>query len=124
MSALDASKETYELMEIDGRAVLFTNSRLDRATVPEGLFCYDVRDSDNLDGSFAEIKSFIGVNHWGTILCREALPLDESGSYYPEDWSFSGERMDVPAYQQADDAQLVGMLGMEPPGQGMAMEQQ
>ena len=124
MALLDAMKEDYELMEIDGRAALFTNSRLDRDTVPEGLSCYDVRDSDNLDGSFAEIKPFVRVNHWGTILCREALPLDEAGSYYPEDWSFSGERMDVPAYQQADDAQLAGMLGIKPPGQGMAVEQQ
>lgn len=124
MALLDAMKEDYELMEIDGRAALFTNSRLDRDTVPEGLSCYDVRDSDSLDGSFAEIKAFVRVNHWGTILCREALPLDEYGSYYPEDWGFSGEQMAVPAFREADDAQLAGMLGMETPRQGMAMEQQ
>ncbi len=123
MALLDAMKENYELMEIDGRAALFTNSRLDRDTVPAGLFCYDVRDSDNLDGSFAEIKSFVRVNHWGTIICREALPFDEYGSYYPEDWGFSGEQMAVSAFQEADEVQLAGMLGMEPPGQGMAMEQ-
>ena len=70
MAVFDATKEKYELMEIDGRPVLFTNLRLDRETVPEGLFCYDVRDSDDLDGSFAEIAPFVRVNHWGTILCR------------------------------------------------------
>lgn len=50
------------LAEIDGKPVLFTNMRLDRDTVPEGLFCYDVRDSDDLDGSFAEIKRSV----WST----------------------------------------------------------
>ena len=70
MAVFDATKEGYMLAEIDGKPVLFTNMRLDRDTVPEGLFCYDVRDSDDLDGSFAEIKRSVMVNHWGTILCR------------------------------------------------------
>ncbi len=123
MEALDAAKEDYELMEIDGRPALFTNLRIDRDTVPEGLFCYDVRDSDNLDGSFAEIAPFVRVNHWGTILCREPFPLDKSGSYYPDDWSFFGEKMDALAFLQADGEQPAGMQEAEGPGQGMEMEQ-
>ena len=47
MAVFDATKEGYMLAEIDGKPVLFTNMRLDRDTVPEGLFCYDVRDSDD-----------------------------------------------------------------------------
>ena len=62
MAALDAAKEEYELVEIDGHPVLFTNMRLDRDTVPEGIYCYDVRDSDELDGSMAEIRSYVLVN--------------------------------------------------------------
>lgn len=123
MAVFDAVKEKYELMEIDGRPVLFTNLRLDRDTVPEGLFCYDVRDSDDLDGSFAQIASFVRVNHWGTILCREPFQLDGAGSYYPEDWSFLGESMDALEFRQADAAQLAAMLGLETSGQGMAMGQ-
>ncbi len=122
MAVFDATKEKYELMEIDGRPVLFTNLRLDRETVPEGLFCYDVRDSDDLDGSFAEIAPFVRVNHWGTILCRESFQLDGDGSYYPEDWNFLGESMDAFEFRQADASQLAAMLGMETSGQGIAME--
>lgn len=122
MAVFDAAKENYELMEIDGRPVLFTNLRLDRDTVPEGLFCYDVRDSDNLDGSFAEIAPFVRVNHWGTILCREPFQLDGTGSYYPDDWSFLGESMDAFAFRQADGAQLAAMLGMGTSGQGVEMK--
>ena len=44
MKGLNAKTEQYELAEIDNKVVLFTNMRLDRDTVPEGLFCYDVRD--------------------------------------------------------------------------------
>ncbi|MCM1218738.1 MAG: hypothetical protein NC548_29995 [Lachnospiraceae bacterium] len=122
MAVFDAAKEKYELMEIDGRPVLFTNLRLDRDTVPEGLFCYDVRDSDNLDGSFAQIATFVGVNHWGTILCREPFQLDGAGGYYPEDWSFLGESMGALEFRQAGAAQLAAMLGQETSGQNMAME--
>lgn len=123
MAVFDAAKEKYELMEIDGRPVLFTNLRLDRDTVPEGLFCYDVRDSDNLDGSFAQIATFVGVNHWGTILCREPFQLDGAGSYYPDDWSFLGESMDALEFRQADAEQLAAMMGTGTSGPGMAMEQ-
>lgn len=38
MAVFDATKEGYMLAEIDGKPVLFTNMRLDRDTVPEGLF--------------------------------------------------------------------------------------
>ena len=81
----DATKIRYELVEVDGMECLFTNSRLDRSTVPETLHCYDVRDSDDCDGTFAQIKKLVFVNHWGTILTKEPLPLDESDAYYPKD---------------------------------------
>ncbi|MCI9071470.1 MAG: hypothetical protein HFH80_01430 [Lachnospiraceae bacterium] len=123
MALYDAVKESYEVAEVDGRVVLFTNARLDRDTVPEGLFCYDVRDSDNLDGSFAQIAPFVLVNHWGTILCREPFPLDEGGSYYPDDWGFLGESMGAVEFRQADREQLAIMQGEETSGQGISMGQ-
>ena len=54
MAVLHAAREQYELCELDGKPVAFTNMRLDRQTIPDGLYCYDIRDSDNLDGSCAE----------------------------------------------------------------------
>lgn len=121
MAAFDATKEGYMMAEIDGKPVLFTNMRLDRDTVPEGLFCYDIRDSDRLDGSFAEVKLHVLVNHWGTILCREPFPLDEHGSYYPEDWGFLDQDMSLAKFQQATPEQLGANLAPEPPAPGMKM---
>lgn len=121
MALYDATKEGYELTDIDGKAVLFTNMRLDRDTVPEGLFCYDVRDSDDLDGSMAEIKPVVIVNHWGTILCKEAFPLDKFGSYYPKDWGYLGESLSLAEFQEASPEQLASSLQPDAPQQSMDM---
>ena len=83
--SIDARKESFDLIQLDGTVCLFTNDRIDRSTVPDGLQCYDVRDSDQTDGSFAEINRFVLVNHWGTILCKHEFPMNEIGCYYPRD---------------------------------------
>lgn len=89
MAIFSAMKEGYLLAEIDGRSVLFTSMRLDRDTVPEWLFCYDIQDSVRLDGNFTAIKPFVEENHLGTILCKEPFPLDETGSYIPKNWGLT-----------------------------------
>lgn len=122
MAVFDATREGYMLAEIDGKPVLFTNMRLDRDTVPEGIFCYDIRDSDDMDGSFAEVKPFVMVNHWGTILCREPFPLDEHGSYYPDDWGLFDQDMSLAEFQQTTPEQLLSFLAPEPPAPGMQMK--
>lgn len=122
MAVFDATKEGFLLAEIDSRLVLFTNMRLDRDTVPEGISCYDVRDSDNLDGSMAELKPFVMVNHWGTILSREPFPLDEHGSYYPEDWGYLDKSMSLAEFQAATPEQLAAFLHPESPRPGMSMQ--
>ena len=106
MKGLDANTQKYELAEIDHNVVLFTNMRLDRDTVPEGIFCYDVRDSDNLDGSMAQIKPFVLVNQLGNDIKQNTVPLDESGSYYPEDWGYLGEDMSLSEFRKETAEQL------------------
>ena len=71
--AMNAGKEKYDVVDVDGRLCLFTNMRLDRNTIPPGLHCYDVRDSDFLDGSFCEIKPFVMVNHGGRSSAGKCL---------------------------------------------------
>lgn len=122
MKPLDATKEQYELAEIDQRVVLFTNMRLDRNTVPDGLHCYDVRDSDNLDGSMAEIKPHVMVNHWGTILSHEPFPLNEWGSYYPEEWGYLSDTMTLSEFTAATPEQLAAYLQPKVPPPAMTMQ--
>lgn len=122
MKGLNAKTEQYELAEIDNKVVLFTNMRLDRDTVPEGLFCYDVRDSDKLDGSMAEVRPFVLVNHWGTILSKEPFPMNESGSYYPEEWGYLGESMSLSEFQQEITGQLTTRMELQSLADGMTMQ--
>lgn len=114
MKGLNAKTEQYELAQIDNKIVLFTNMRLDRDTVPEGLFCYDVRDSDTSDGSMAEVKPFVLVNHWGTILSKEPIQMDEFGSYYPKEWGYLGESMNLSDFQKESAGQLAARLELQP----------
>ena len=43
MSAVDARKEHYEAVEILGIPGLFTTLRVDRATIPKGVYAYDMQ---------------------------------------------------------------------------------
>lgn len=122
MKGLDAKTQQYELAEIDEHIVLFTNMRLDRNTVPEDLFCYDVRDSDDLDGSIAEIKPFVMVNHWVTILAKEPFPLNNLESYYPNDWGYLGESMNLEDFLKETTKQLAARLQAQPSSCNMNMQ--
>ncbi len=73
---VNAQEESFELMELFGKTVLFINMRVDRSTVPENLYVYELRDED-CTGEICEIKPFIMVNHWGTIICKEPFEMDE-----------------------------------------------
>ena len=41
--------ETFESMTINDTPALFTDMRIDRNAVPEGLYAYDIRESDDGD---------------------------------------------------------------------------
>ena len=105
--AQDARTESYFLVDMDGYICLFTNLRLDRYTVPEDLYCYDVRDAD-CDGCFAEIQSFVCFNHWGTIITKEPIPMNEYHCYWPErEEAYLPPNLALEYYQNSSIAKLV-----------------
>ena len=59
-------------------------TRVDRKTVPDDWYVYDMRESD--DGEIiCEIKNgYITVNHHGTFCTKDKLPLAEGESIYYE----------------------------------------
>ena len=67
----------------------FTDLRIDRDTIPKnlGLYAYDIRDE--CDGEPCEVRSFILVNHMGTLFATEPIPEAEEGEGYVVDYSFS-----------------------------------
>lgn len=89
MSAVNASEISYEGFSIFDREALFTNYRIDRSTVPEGLYAYDLRDE--CDGEICQLKPHVLVNHWGTILVREPFEGAAVGiEVTPDDYSYEG----------------------------------
>ncbi len=70
--------EKLDVIEVLGRRALFCNGRLLPEEIPEGLYAYDLRYSDE-KGQFISIEPKVGVNHGGTVLMRELLDFREQG---------------------------------------------
>ena len=73
-------KETFEFYEFKGRKVLFTPARARylEEPVPEGLFKYEIRHSDEGFEPCVLAKHIL-VNHYGTIFSRVPIDLGERG---------------------------------------------
>mgnify|MGYP000116842500 CR=1 FL=1 len=73
---VNAMTEQFEDVTVLGHPMIFTCLRVDRDTVPEGLYMYEVRHDDDQQGDPVQIGNWIMVNHWGTIISNK-----------PTDWS-------------------------------------
>ena len=72
------TNEKLDVIEVLGTKALFSNGRLLPEEIPEGLYAYDLRESDNGD-RFVSIEPKVGVNHGGTVLMKEILDFGQSG---------------------------------------------
>lgn len=92
----DAMKEEYEVVTVRGHPMLFTCLRIDRSTIPKGLYMYEVRHDDDQQGEPVQIANWILVNHWGTLITDAPIPLEPSinNAYLDidpeEDWGYEG----------------------------------
>lgn len=107
------TEEKLDVIEVLDRRALFSNGRLMPEQIPEGLYAYDLRHSDD-GGRFCAIEPKVGVNHGGTVLMRDILDFGESG-YIPlnEDTepNFLGETMTVSEFAEEeaqDEAMQMG----------------
>lgn len=97
----DAKKVGWEKVEILEKECLFCDVRIDRETVPDGYFVYEVRHSDEDWGEPCEIALGILVNFYGTILTKEKFELENDGSgtnpyliiEWDKDWWFLGDQV-------------------------------
>ncbi|MBQ9720716.1 MAG: hypothetical protein IJV64_08490 [Oscillospiraceae bacterium] len=79
MTKADARRERFEQVEVLGKNVLFTELRVDRDTVPEGLRCYELRHTDADWSEPCELARGIMVNFMGTILTSDPYQLPPEG---------------------------------------------
>lgn len=103
MYPLDAEKERFEAVEILGIPGLFTTARVNRATIPPGMYAYDMQTSEKDWGLPGLLARRIIVEHFGTVLTASPVPLPESGyrDLEPGDFSeFNGaEHMTVAEFE-------------------------
>ena len=94
-AAITKLREQAEVMdgiEVFGHDGVFTNGRVNKKDLPEGLFAYDLRGSDDDPGQFVTIEPFVMVNHAGAVVLSEKLDFGEKDRLeLGEDWTFSGE---------------------------------
>lgn len=107
------TEEKLDVIEVLDRRALFSNGRLMPEQIPEGLYAYDFRHSDD-GGRFCAIEPKVGVNHGGTVLMRDILDFGENG-YIPLDEdtepNFLGETMTVSEFAEEeaqDEAMQMG----------------
>ena len=111
----NAIVEEYEHIELFGKPVLFTNDRLDRATVPQGWYCYDLRGSDDDPGIPVTLEENVSVNHAGSILSPEPFVFEEGKNYLPiaGKLNFLGDSLSVQEFCK--------LHGLEAPSEGFIL---
>lgn len=94
METVDVQKEVLEEVELLGRTGYFTELRVDKETVPEGMHCYELRHGDD-DGFPVSVEENVRVNYFGAVLLAEALELGEEKAlqFGYEDFGYTGEQM-------------------------------
>ena len=99
---VNARTEEFEHLELFDKPALFTNGRIDRATVPEGWYAYDFRGSDDDPGELYVIEEReVVVNHSGTVLLPEKLEFPKSGRLDAEDaLGFVGDSLTLDQFCQ------------------------
>lgn len=111
---ISIENESYQLIEIFGNPALFSNDRITPKDIPQGLYCYDLRHSDDGD-RFCSVETKVTVNYGGSIITNEPLDLGESG-YIPLDEdtepNFTGEELTIGEFMNSKFEQEQGMGGM------------
>ena len=107
------TEEKLDVIEVLDRRALFSNGRLMPEQIPEGLYAYDLRHSD--DGSrFCSIEPKVGVNHGGTILLKEVLDFGEQGYIALDDDTepnFLGEEMTAEEFAEEETLDEAMQMG-------------
>ena len=94
METVDAQKEVLEEVELLGQTGYFTELRVDKETVPEGMHCYELRHGDD-DGFPVSVEESVRVNYFGAVLLAEALELgnEKALQFGYDDFGYTGEQM-------------------------------
>lgn len=106
-----AEHASWELVTVRGVPMLFTEFRIDRTSVPEGLYMYEVRHADEDSGDPAQIAKWVMVNYFGTLISAIELPLEFSAQGHnayldidsESEWEYCGFTSSLQEYRKEFD---------------------
>ena len=102
---LDARE--YEHILLFDKDMLFVNERLVESDIPQGMYVYHLRESDDGSG-FATVEKSVKVNHGGSIITTDPLDLGKDGyiefnsESYP---NFTGEQITIGQFLKGEFSQ-------------------
>ena len=79
MERKDATRLTYDEIQMFGMPALFTDWRIIRDTVPKGMTLYELRHEDENWGKPCQVAKRIVVNYYGSILTSLPIQLNPDG---------------------------------------------
>ena len=85
---LDYRQEKFTKVRVCGIVCDFSDMRIDRSTVPEGRYQYEVADDDESQGNPVRVKQGIMVNFFGTLISGVSLPLGNDGVLWLDEGDF------------------------------------
>lgn len=95
--------EKYQRIELFDKPALFSNGRIDRDKLPDGLYAYDLRGSDDDPGMPVTIQEHVLVNHAASVITAETIDLTDRGFLYlgEDGLNFTGGEQTVKEFLHA-----------------------
>ena len=73
----------FSLAICQNQVVIYTYKRINGNEVNDKLYKYDIQATDDGYEPYA-LKESVKINHWGSLLSKEPLIVDENGWFYLE----------------------------------------
>ena len=89
MARYDYNKEHFEKVRVCGIQCLFSDVRIERSTVPEGKYQYEIGGDDDSGGEPAGVQIGVWVNFFGTLICDVPLPLGTNHVLWLQEGDFT-----------------------------------
>lgn len=85
MMRLDYRTEKFQKVSVCGIPCDFSDMRIDRSTVPEERYQYEVAGDDDSGGDPARVQRGVLVNFFGMLISDVPLPLGGDGVLWLHD---------------------------------------
>lgn len=110
LNAMTARFAAVEILEVPG---LFTTERVNRSTVPKGMYLYEMQTSEQDWGHPCLLGRHISEAHFGTVLTASPIDLPERDcrDLFPGDFTGHGGTGHLTVAEFEDK-----YLGRHPPG--------